>query len=688
MNIRLFLSPIILAIILFISGCGIAQTESLNPSEKPTLESTEIASPTVTMIPSPTATLQIPVSQGTPAPSTGAGITSQNASQLTEIARWGKGTLKAITYSPDGKQILAGTSVGMYVFDAETWDELPYLPVNSPVWDNLVFSSNGKLIGTASFSEIMIWNVSDGSEVFTSEGSCFAFSPNSEILATCSKDIRLWNLADGTLLNTFTGHSLDVGGIVFAPDGKSIFSYSNVTLFQTQIPDGELLQSYSAAPNGQGIQDLSVSPDGQTLAISIDGTIQLYDVTAKKQLTTLKNSVFGPNITPGPNVAFSADGQLLATTIGNGSVGIWKVSDGTQLLRLGAEEVDKSIENLMATGIGLFISQGGPVAFSADGKTLLQVEGDLIRLWNVTDGSLRDEKRLYSTPNYGLTLSSDEQVLASVGGGQVLHLMQFPSGVVLDSQFSSTAENAVFLPDGKMITNAGGNINLVSVQGGNDPKILAANQATRRIAVSPDGKLLALETHSSAIADLTILNLEDEKEFLKVNTGANSISDIEFSSDGQYVAISVQNPGMFGSDSSGSTRVYRVSDGELVRKQGAGASSYFPGAHLAYSPDGQYLATTDDKLLYVWKMPQGEMVFTNDKHTSFINSIAFSSDGTFIVTGTQDGSIWIWDSTNGELIATIAAHTGKVNDLLFTSDNSMLISSSDDGTIRIWGLKP
>jgi WD40 repeat protein len=55
-----------------------------------------------------------------------------------------------------------------------------------------------------------------------------AFHPEDRVVASCSEDksIKLWNLDDGGLISTMTGHTDRVTGVCFDPTGKTIVSCS------------------------------------------------------------------------------------------------------------------------------------------------------------------------------------------------------------------------------------------------------------------------------------------------------------------------------------------------------------------------------------------------------------------------------------------------------------------------------
>lgn len=71
-------------------------------------------------------------------------------------------------------------------------------------------------------------------------------------------------------------------------------------------------------------------------------------------------------------------------------------------------------------------------------------------------------------------------------------------------------------------------------------------------------------------------------------------------------------------------------------------------------------------------------------HTNLIRSIAFSSDGTFLVSGSDDETIKSWDIQTGGIIRTFYGHTGWVYSVSISPDCTTIAPGSDDKTIRLW----
>jgi WD40 repeat protein len=71
-------------------------------------------------------------------------------------------------------------------------------------------------------------------------------------------------------------------------------------------------------------------------------------------------------------------------------------------------------------------------------------------------------------------------------------------------------------------------------------------------------------------------------------------------------------------------------------------------------------------------------------HTEPIRSVAFSSDGSQIISGSDDNTVRVWDAVSGEAKHTLSGHTSLITSVAFSPEGSQIISSSDDDTVRVW----
>jgi WD40 repeat protein len=74
-------------------------------------------------------------------------------------------------------------------------------------------------------------------------------------------------------------------------------------------------------------------------------------------------------------------------------------------------------------------------------------------------------------------------------------------------------------------------------------------------------------------------------------------------------------------------------------------------------------------------------------HTNLVRSLAFSSDGTFLVSGSNDKTIKLWDIQTGGVVKTIGGHTGRVFSVSISSDGATIASGSKGCTLRLWDIR-
>ena len=72
-------------------------------------------------------------------------------------------------------------------------------------------------------------------------------------------------------------------------------------------------------------------------------------------------------------------------------------------------------------------------------------------------------------------------------------------------------------------------------------------------------------------------------------------------------------------------------------------------------------------------------------HSEGVLSVAYSPDGTKIISGSFDRTIKIWDANTGECLKTLEGHSIYVYSVAYSPDGTKIISGSRDKTIKIWG---
>jgi WD40 repeat protein/nucleoside phosphorylase len=87
------------------------------------------------------------------------------------------------------------------------------------------------------------------------------------------------------------------------------------------------------------------------------------------------------------------------------------------------------------------------------------------------------------------------------------------------------------------------------------------------------------------------------------------------------------------------------------------------------------------------KLQESTKLRSLQAHGGRVSSVAFTSDGATLASGSGDGAVRLWDVKSGKCIATLKAHSDRVNSVAFSSDDTVLASGSDDYTVKLWDVK-
>jgi WD40 repeat protein len=120
---------------------------------------------------------------------------------------------------------------------------------------------------------------------------------------------------------------------------------------------------------------------------------------------------------------------------------------------------------------------------------------------------------------------------------------------------------------------------------------------------------------------------------------------------------------------------------------------------VAFSPDGTRLVSASaDSTIKVWDDSCGRECFDFPEHSGEVRSVAFSPDGTRLAAGGRRdnaekgilGDVRVWDAMSGQLLLTLNDSAGGVNSVVFSPDGKLLASASGGpdgakpGVITIW----
>jgi WD40 repeat protein/serine/threonine protein kinase/Flp pilus assembly protein TadD len=523
---------------------------------------------------------------------------------------------------------------------------------------------------------VQFWDADTGrlhgppSQVVGDRVAAVAFSPDGARCLVCSpKCVQRFDTTTGKPVGGPLTHPDDVHAAVFSPDGRRI---------ATACEDGvaRLWDAADGKPLGELFRDvkthpicLAFSPDGLTLAI---GTARSYEFDPGKTRARA-----GRSLKTNPAEAHLVDLSTRKRRAGplrhDGMVNqVAFDRSGTRLLTAGSDGTARLWDATTGRPLGPALVHAGEVPtadFTPDGTVIAtsDVLGRVseVRWWNATTG----EPLVGSLPRHrgylsSLAFSADGRTLITVAARR-------PDGVAEDDlcvRVWQVARPMVPPP----LTRAD-KINRPSAR---------ESQSVSVARVSPDGST-ALTWDSEG----TVARLWDVETGLPRGKPIRHpwpVCTAAFSPDGVTAAVaSYDKPGAAGASVASFCRMIDATSGQVL----------FTLPHpnwvntLAFTPDGTLLATGSfDRCVRLWNSATGRRIGATWRQRDIVHRIAFSPDGRSLAVshyGDDSGSYAtaVWKVADRQLRGWELPF-----DSVFFSPDSQLIASGGTGTTaRLWG---
>jgi WD40 repeat protein/serine/threonine protein kinase len=106
---------------------------------------------------------------------------------------------------------------------------------------------------------------------------------------------------------------------------------------------------------------------------------------------------------------------------------------------------------------------------------------------------------------------------------------------------------------------------------------------------------------------------------------------------------------------------------------------------VAFSSDGSRIVSGSlDKTLRIWNARTGQPLLQLQGHTSGVTSVSWSPDGSRVASGSLDDTVRVWDAHTGQTLLLCSEHGEIVTSVAWSHDGSRIVSGSRDGTALIW----
>ena len=281
------------------------------------------------------------------------------------------------------------------------------------------------------------------------------------------------------------------------------------------------------------------------------------------------------------------------------------------------------------------------VAFSADGQRLASGSSDqTVKFWDVPTGQETSTVAAKIQEVQALAFSRDGHWLAAENSINTVTLWDaatgrevrtFRSNKPLGVLGSSWVYSIAFSPDGGLLASGVDDktIRLWDVETGRSVRDLAAaRRSVIYIAFSPDGRWIASGGDDKTIK---IWEVATGKEIQTLRGHKKNVYAVAFSSNGRYLASASADK---------SVKLWDVTTcREIHTLTGHGSDV----TSIAFSPDSRWLASGSwDKTVKIWDVQTGREVRTLEGNTHHIYTVAFDSRGRWLASGSEDGTIKLW----------------------------------------------
>jgi WD40 repeat protein len=603
---------------------------------------------------------------------------------------FGTGSLNTIAVTPDGKSVVAGGDVGMFLWDAESGALFSKsLGIGGVVW--IAMSQDSKYILTSGWgSDTRLWERETGkclrviqlpSDNWVTCGALSADGKYALIGLWDPGTTCLFDMTTGNAVQTYAGHT-KVSSVAISPDGtQALTGYEDGTAHLWDIKSGKTLHSLHASWY-EPIYSVAFSPDGKTALTSGD-MARLWNVASGELIRAF------PDTNGVDSASFSADGAKVLTVNYARIPEIWDVKTGILLRRLDTAPM-------------VFA-----VAATPDFGRLYTINDYKVVEWDTETGK---EIRILINFEVGATYvasSPNGRLLAT--GNSRLTIWNAITGqrVLTFSEQTNAVEALVFLSDDQLIVLDTESLKVFDVVTGHVIRRLLETNAhfydIDRLTLSSDGEILFIGGASSSL-----LSLASGKLLGTFPPDKSMTYLADLSPDGKLVLTG-------GGDS---LTIWNASTGQLIRQFTVGGTEEEPGVWMraSFSPDSRKVLATvfrgADFSLRCWaelfdlEFEQSvELTNKEGLNPDIAPSIIplFSPDGKWaLFVGRQwdysFGSIpaaWLWDLTTMQCVRHFQDFGGvganrygySVSSITFSKDGQYILIGFTDGTAGMWDIR-
>lgn len=240
----------------------------------------------------------------------------------------------------------------------------------------------------------------------------------------------------------------------------------------------------------------------------------------------------------------------------------------------------------------------------------------------------------------------------------------------------------LFCENGKKVVLFGSGENIYFYQSSNGKKINSlkvkdrgmlwglADLPVKDISISPDAKYLA--STIGLKETIQIWELKNNSLWKTLSGHESGINSIEYSSDGAFLASASDD---------GTIKLWDSETGQLIRT----LDNHRNGIKdIVFSSDGELLIAGSSKgQITVWETKSGKLVKQLNGHTDEITMVCSTVDDEMIATSSKDNTVRIWNIPTGACTKAFG-HDDNVLGIAFSRDGTILVSLTKNEKLYFW----
>ena len=483
-----------------------------------------------------------------------------------------------------------------------------------------------------------------------------ALSPSGKAIAVAGMNSQpfIWDLTTGRIAQFLGNDQTRADQIAFSIDGarvaygagKLIGGDDDLSITLVDATTGKELRQFVG--HSRKVEQFVFSPDDLSLiSASQDETVRIWGPEPGIERRLFKARTFAP----------SSDGKAIALATADGELGIYDPETGKLKRKLEGKADQQPI-----------------LLFSPNGKALFGGgrSDKMFQIWDTETGRSR---------------TVNEPAMPNNRRDRQLHAP------------------TLFTPDGKLLIRGyrDGFIRFWDIATGQSVRQFRAhNDSVMRLALSPDGKVLASTQHGGTTDESTVRlwDVATGEQLLRPDVAESSVGMLAFSPDSGKIAVSTWDGSNWIAESNTGKQLRRLStfgpsaflpDGrtlltggwthgelrlwDMSTFQSESFGSHTEGiSNLAISKDGKWLVTQGHHLIRLWKISSPRVVHEfGGKQPSLIIGCSLSADGKIMASANQDHELRVWDAQSEKLM-------WKHRD----ADSIYAIAISPDGRLISW----